>query len=265
MPSSSLPKKEKRHARSSRWAGQSSRLSPRTRKEPRWNACVVAPVLLRDEVGHDLALVVVVAGDQVLGHRRVGLDRADAVDAGDGGDDDDVVAFQQRPGGGVPHPVDLLVYLQLLLDVGVRAGDVGLGLVVVVVGDEVLDRVLGEELLELAVELRGERLVRGKDDGGALRLLDDLGHGVGLAGAGGAEQDLVSLAAGDALGELGDGGGLVARRLELGVHDESLAAFELWAGQDIRAGGERVGGVVRHLRSSIRVLMCDSGAAGQDR
>jgi hypothetical protein len=49
--------------------------------------------------------------DQVLGHRAVGLDRADAVDAGDRGDDDHVVAFQQRPGGRVAHPVDLLVDL----------------------------------------------------------------------------------------------------------------------------------------------------------
>ena len=40
-----------------------------------------------------------------------------------------------------------------------RRGHVGLGLVVVVVGDEVLDRVVREELAELAVQLRGERLV----------------------------------------------------------------------------------------------------------
>ena len=33
----------------------------------------------------------------------------------------------------------------VLLDVGVGARDVGLGLVVVVVADEVLDRVVGEE------------------------------------------------------------------------------------------------------------------------
>jgi hypothetical protein len=51
----------------------------------------------------------------------------------------------------VAHPVDLLVDLGFLLDEGVGARDVGLGLVVVVVGDEILHRVLGEEALELAV------------------------------------------------------------------------------------------------------------------
>jgi hypothetical protein len=47
------------------------------------------------------------------------------------------------------HAVDLVVDRGVLLDVGVAAGDVGLGLVVVVVADEVLDRVLGEEVPEL--------------------------------------------------------------------------------------------------------------------
>jgi hypothetical protein len=45
----------------------------------------------------------------------------------------------------VPHPVDLLVDERVLLDVRVGRGDVGLGLVVVVVADEVVDGVVGEE------------------------------------------------------------------------------------------------------------------------
>ena len=199
-------------------------------------ALVVAAVLLLDEVGDDAALVVGLADDEVLGHRAIGLDRADAVDAGDRGDDDDVVALQQRPGGRVAHPVDLLVDLAFLLDIGVGAGDVGLGLVVVVVGDEVFDRVLGEEALELAVELGGQRLVRRQDDRRALRGFDDLGDGEGLAGAGGAEKHLVALAREDALDQLGDGRGLVARGLELGAQHEALAALELGAGE--RLGGE---------------------------
>ena len=84
---------------------------------------------------------------QAEGHRRVGLDRADAVDAGDRGDDDHVVALEQRARRRVAHAVDLLVDRRFLLDVGVGARDVGLGLVVVVVGDEILDRVVREERL----------------------------------------------------------------------------------------------------------------------
>ena len=107
----------------------------------------------------------------------------------------DVVAFQQRARRRMAHAVDLLVDGGFLLDIGVGARDVGLRLVVVVIGDEVLDRVVGEERLELAIELRRQRLVRRQDQRRALRRLDDLGHRESLAGAGDAEQHLRALAA----------------------------------------------------------------------
>src|SRR5581483_4634827 len=87
----------------------------------------------------------------------------------------------------------------VLLDVQVGLRDVGLGLVVVVVGDEVLDGVAREELAELVAELRGERLV-----------VRD--HERRLARAGCAEERLVALAGAEALAERRDRRGLVARR-----------------------------------------------------
>ena len=131
-------------------------------------AGVAALVLELGEGAEELALVDLLALAEIDGHRGVVLDRADAVDAGDRGDDDDVVALEQGAGGRMAHAVDLLVDGRFLLDVGVGARDVGLGLVVVVVGDEVLDGVVGEEALHLAVELGGERLVGGEDQGGAV-------------------------------------------------------------------------------------------------
>src|SRR6201989_2823925 len=93
-------------------------------------------------------------------------------------------------GGGVPEAVDLVVDRAVLLDVEILRRDVGLGLVVVVIGDEVVDLVLGEELAELVAELRAERLVVGDDERGTLALGDRRRHREGLAGAGGAEQGL---------------------------------------------------------------------------
>ena len=124
--------------------------------------------------------------------------------------------------GGEAELVELVVDGGFFFDVEVAGGNVGFGLVVVVVGDEVLDGVGGEELLELVVELRGEGFVVGEDERGAVELADDLGHGEGLAGAGDAEEDLILFAGGDAGDELADGAGLVALRLvvrvELEVH-----------------------------------------------
>ena len=184
-----------------------------------------ALVLQRDEVGDQLALVDALALLQRERHRGIGLDRADTVDAGHRGDDDDVVALEQRARRRVAHAVDLLVDREVLFDVGVGARDIGFGLVVVVIADEILDRVVGEEALELAIELGGQRLVRRQDDGGALRRLDHLGHGVGLAGAGDAEQHLRAVVALDALDQFLDRGRLVALRLVFGLDLEAHAAF----------------------------------------
>ena len=188
---------------------------------------VAALVLLGDEVGEELALVEAVADGHLEGHRRVGLDRADTVDAGDRGDDDDVVALEQGAGGGVAHPVDLLVDRGLLLDEGVRARHVGFRLVVVVVGDEVFDGVIREEVLELAVELRRQRLVGRQHEGRALGALDDVGGGEGLAGAGDAEQHLGLVVVGNAGDEVGDRRRLVAHRRVVGGEAEGDAALGL--------------------------------------
>jgi hypothetical protein len=64
----------------------------------------------------------------------------------------------------VAETIDLVVDRRVLLDVEVLRRDVGLRLVVVVVGDEVLDGRLGEELPELVAELRRQRLVVRDDE-----------------------------------------------------------------------------------------------------
>ena len=114
-----------------------------------------------------------------------------------------------------------------------RRRHVGLGLVVVVVGDEVLDRVLREELPELAVQLRGQRLVGRQHERRALDLLDHVGDREGLAGAGDAEQRLVREAVADALDQLGDRLRLVARRLVVGFQYKRLVFHSIILGSSL--------------------------------
>ncbi len=132
---------------------------------------------------------------------------------------------QDRARRRMAHAVDLLVHRGVLLDIGVGARDIGFGLVVVVIRDEILDRVLGEEALHLGIELRGQCLVGGEDEGRALHCLDHLGHGEGLARAGDAEQDLVALSGADVLDQFLDRGRLVAGGFVFADEDEALAAF----------------------------------------
>ncbi len=131
---------------------------------------VVALVLEVDEVAQHRVAAVLAADAQLEDGRAVVDRRAEAVDARDRGDDDHVAPLEQGVGRGVAEPVDLVVARRVLLDVRVAAGQVRLGLVVVEVADEVLDRVVREELAELGVELRGERLVVGEDERRAVGL-----------------------------------------------------------------------------------------------
>ena len=86
------------------------------------------------------------------------LGRTKPVDAGDRGNDQRIGPSEKRSRGRVTQLVDLLVDVGVFFDVGIRACDIRLGLVVVVVGNEVLDRVAREELFELGIEL-GRRVL----------------------------------------------------------------------------------------------------------
>ncbi len=177
---------------------------------------LVARVLHVGEPAQELALVEAVAAIEVQHHAEIRLRIAQAVDRGDRGDDDRVRPLEQRLGRRQPHLLDVGVDRGVLLDVRVGRRHVGLGLVVVVVADEVLDRVVREELAELAVELRGERLVVRHHQCRPLHALDDIGDGVGLPGARDSQQRLAREAALEAADEPLDGLGLVARRPVVG-------------------------------------------------
>ena len=77
-------------------------------------------------------------------------------------------------------------------------------------GDKVLHRIVGEELLELAVELCRQCLVVRNDQRWFIQLLDDIGHRKGLTGAGDAKECLALVAFFKAPDQLLDGLGLVA-------------------------------------------------------
>ena len=192
-------------------------------KRPAPEVRVVALVENLDQPPRNVFAADVLALLEQQQHSVVRLRRAQAVDAAHRADDDRVAPLEERPRGRKPQLVQLFVDRGFLLDVEIPGRNVGLGLVVVVVADKVLDRIRREELLELVIELRGQRLVVRQDQRRPVRLLDDLGHGEGLARAGDAQQHLVLLARRKATRQLVDGPRLIPVRLvagdELKVHE----------------------------------------------
>ena len=136
-------------------------------ERPAGEGQVVAGVLHLDEAAEQLVALDLHADLEPDHPVDVLLRRAEAVDAGHRGDHDHVAPGEQAVGRRVPQPLDLVVDRRVLLDVGVRLRDVRLGLVVVVVRDEVLDGVVGQQLTELGGQLGGQGLVRRHHQGRA--------------------------------------------------------------------------------------------------
>ena len=172
---------------------------------------VVADVLDVDELPQEQVAVELLPHGEVDDPLLVLRRRADPVDARHGGDDDDVPPRHERGARRVAEAVDVVVPRGVLLDVEVGLRDVRLGLVVVVVRDEVLDGVLGEELAELVAELRRERLVVGDHERRPLQLLDQPRHRRRLARPRRPEERLAAVAVAERGGELRDRARLVAR------------------------------------------------------
>ena len=116
--------------------------------------------------------------------------------------------------------VDLVVDRSVLVDVGVCRLDVRLRLVVVVVGDKVLDSVVGEQVAKLLVQLCREGLVVGDDQRRLLDRLNDPRDGVRLTRPRDAEKRLLVDAARVAVNQRLDCVWLVAGGIEGGVDAE---------------------------------------------
>ena len=85
-----------------------------------------------------------------------------------------IAPLEQRTRGRVPQHVDLLVDRRRHNDVGIADRNVGLRLIVVVIGDEVLNGILGK-LPQLVAELRRQGFVVGQHQGRSAGLGDDVG------------------------------------------------------------------------------------------
>ena len=173
---------------------------------------VVALVLHADQLRDHIALPQLVAHAQRHDHLVVTLGLANAVDRRHRGHDQHIAPLQNALGARQPHLLDVLVDRRVLLDEQVALRHIGLRLVIVVVADEVFDRVVREELAKLAVQLRRQRLVGRKDYRRTPQPRNHVGHREGLARAGHPQQRLEHLAIAHALSQLLDRLRLVAGR-----------------------------------------------------
>ena len=150
------------------------------------------------------------AGTHADHHALILAGIAHGIDARHAGNDDHIAALTHGSGGRVAQPVDLLVDGGILFDVGIGGGDVGFGLVVIVIADEILHCAVRKKGAQLAAQLGRQRLVMRQDQSGLLHLFNDGRHGKGLSAAGDTQQHLVAFSLQNASGQRFNGRGLVA-------------------------------------------------------
>ena len=136
-----------------------------------------------------------------------------SVEAADGRHHDHVTALKQCGGGAVAQTIDFLIDGGILLDIGIRMGNVGFRLVIVVIGNEIFHRIVGEELPELCTKLSCQGLVVGQHQSWPVQLLNDGSHGKGLAGASNTQKGLLPQSPVDTVNQTFNGLRLVAGRV----------------------------------------------------
>ena len=160
---------------------------------------LVAGILHLRQAAQDETLLHPLAPVQVQYHLQVGLGVAQAVNGGDGGNDDGIGPFQQGLGGGQAHLFNMLVDGCVFFDIGIGGGHVCFRLVIIVIGNEVFHGIVREELAHFSVQLCGQGLVRRQDQRRTLNFLDQVGDGKSLAGTRYTEQSLLRYTAPDAI------------------------------------------------------------------
>ena len=108
----------------------------------------------------------------------------------------------------------MVVHRGIFFNEEVACWNVGLRLIEVVVGNEILHCVFRKEVAHLGIGLRGQRLIGRKDDGRYTLTGNDVGHREGFARPGHAEKRLIHQTVFNACAERINRGRLVAGRRE---------------------------------------------------
>ncbi len=109
---------------------------------------IVPPVAYINQAAQQLVQAAGLPGTQGYDHVGVVYRVAQAVNTRNGGHDNHIPPLKKAGGGAVTQALYLVVYAAVLFDICVRMGQIGLRLVVIVIGYEVFHGIFREKFLE---------------------------------------------------------------------------------------------------------------------
>ena len=145
---------------------------------------IVTGVLELSQLTEHPALINDFTAGQVHDHLEIGLRIAQTIDCRHSCNYQAILSLQQRLGGRQTHLLNVLINRCILFYKRIGRWNIRLRLVIIVIGNEVLDGVIGKELLELSVKLGRQGFVVRHYDRWPLQLFDHVGHRKGFTGAG---------------------------------------------------------------------------------
>ena len=139
------------------------------------------------------------------------------IDGRHSGDNNNILTLEQRFRCRQPHLLYVIIDGSVFFDIKIGRWHIRLGLVVIIVGDKIFHRIVGEKLLEFTIQLCGKRFVRRHDKRWTLHRLDHVGNGESLSRTGNTEQGLGVKPIGQSLYQPGNRVWLIAGRFELRI------------------------------------------------
>ncbi len=143
-------------------------------------------------------------------HSGVIFGRAQAINAGNTGHNDDVPAREKRMGGRMAQFVDIVVDRGIFFYVGVGSRHVCFRLIIVIITYKIFHGISGKKLAELVIELGRKSLVGRENKRGPVAFGNYICHTECFAGTGYAKKHLAWHSGPDILADCVNGLGLVA-------------------------------------------------------
>ena len=139
--------------------------------------------------------------------------------------DDRVTAHKKRIGRGKTHLVNVFVDRGIFLDIGVGTRYIGFGLVIVIVGNKILNRIVRKEIPQFRVKLCCQCLVVSQHQARFPGLSNHIGHSECLAAASRPQQRLIQLSRLNTLGQFSDRARLITGRFVIRNQLELMQDF----------------------------------------
>ncbi|EKE28983.1 MAG: hypothetical protein ACD_2C00257G0002 [uncultured bacterium (gcode 4)] len=112
------------------------------------------------------------------------LDFSDSIDAAYRSNDDDILSGKQTLSRSMPQPINLFIYGCLFFDISVCLGNICFWLIIIIIGNKIMNCIFGEKFFEFLSKLGSESLIMGHDQSGPSWFGDDIRHRKSLSWAG---------------------------------------------------------------------------------